>query len=339
MARVLVIKMSALGDVVLATPQIEAVCAHHARDEVWLLTGPDMEGLFRHHPELRVAVLDRSDTFGTAGLFGRIRWARRTGFDVVYDLQGNRTSRRVARWSGAPKRVGTQPWRAYTHHPELPYTPEVRQNVFDRLNETIVSGGLPPAEPRGRLYPSPEDVEAAQRFMDRHGLVPGGFACIHPGSSPEWPSKRWPLDSVRDLARAIERAGVRCVFVGSGPDSKINRALAMEVGVDATEAFSVPGLYEFGGRARFAVCMDSAPMHVLAASGIPVYTIYGPTSPVRTHGLGQGGRVVSLELPCAPCYKGTCPPGHHHRCMAELTPDEVLRRISELRPEAGKPGR
>ena len=146
--KILIIKMSALGDLFMALPHVDVILTHHPKDEVWLLTSPPYEELFHHHPRMNVTVLDRNERFRRNGTLGRVRWIRRQRFSVIYDLQGNRTSRLLVRFSNAKITVGTQPRSIYRFHPELPYTRDTRQNVFDRLNDTLTAF-------RGRIRAAP----------------------------------------------------------------------------------------------------------------------------------------------------------------------------------------
>ena len=72
MKKVLIIKMSALGDVLMALPHMEAVLSHHREDDVWLLTGPTFRELFVNHPRIRTVVLDRSRRWGFESTHGRV---------------------------------------------------------------------------------------------------------------------------------------------------------------------------------------------------------------------------------------------------------------------------
>jgi hypothetical protein len=98
--------------------------------------------------------------------------------------------------------------------------------------------------------------------------------------------------------------------------------------VDATAAFNLVELAALGRRAEFAVVNDSAPMHILSASPLPVYALFGPTDWRRSHGLGQAERVLINPVACSPCHRPVCPPGFDHRCLNELTPANVLARLA-----------
>ena len=193
--KVLIIKMSALGDLFMALPHMDVILNHHLNDDPWVLTSPAFADLFADHPRIRTAALDRRRGFGRNSTWGRILWVRRQRFAAVYDLQGNRTSRLLVRFSGAARRVGTQPDKIYTHHPERPYTHETEQNVFDRLNETLASAGLPHAEAGAGLYAGKQDEDTVTKWKQDNGIRNGRYALMHAGSSRTWHSKRWPQNN------------------------------------------------------------------------------------------------------------------------------------------------
>lgn len=324
---VLIIKMSALGDLFIALPHIGAILSAHEGDRVTLLTSPGFVELFAHHPGLETVKLNRQRLVGWQSAWGRTLWVRRQKFDVVYDLQGNRISRRLVRFSKAAKRVGTQPKRIYTHCPAAPYTRDTQMNVFQRLNETLVSGGLAGASSGFELQLAPEVYEEVAAFKTENRLPESGYVALHAGSAAAWPSKRWPEANFAALARRLTDAGWTCVWVGGPDDRDLNRRLAQKVGIDATMRFSIGGMYVFGRGARFAVTSDSGPMHILGATGIPVFAFFGPTSRKRSHTAGQERRAFCIDVPCSPCFKGVCPPEKAHACMTGIDPEDVFTAI------------
>lgn len=325
--KILIIKMSALGDLFMALPHIDAILKHDRVSEVWILTSPAFAHLFANHPRIRAVALDRSRRFGKDSLWRRVWWVRRRRFETVYDLQGNRISRLIVRFSGAVKRVGTQPRTVYTHHPEKPYTRETQQNVFDRLNDTLASAGLPQASPGCRLYASTEDRRAVMAWKRENGIQNGCYALMHAGSSRSWPSKRWPKEHFRKLANRLHAAGVQCIWTGAEDDRAINDDLARNVGLDATSRFSILQLYLLGKDALCAVTNDSGPMHIFAAAGIPVFSFFGPTSWIRSHAIGQASRVFTQHAECSPCFSGTCPSEKQHICLDTIAPEDVFSAI------------
>ncbi|VEN74842.1 Glycosyl transferase family 9 [Candidatus Desulfarcum epimagneticum] len=327
MKKILIIKFSAIGDVFMAMPHIDAILSAHKKDEVWLLTSRLFMDFFARHPRLKAVELDPGRRISKNSALGRTLWARRQKFDAVCDLQGNRVSRRIARHSGAPVRAGTQPSGAYNFHPERPYTNQSRTHVTGRLDETLESAGLPRSGKGFSAYPSPEDEKKVAEWKEKNGVADGGHAILHAGSSKGWESKRWPGSHYRDLALRLEAEGVRCVWVGGREDREINREMARWAGIDATGHFSLMGLYLMGKNAKLAVCNDSAPMHIMAAAGAPTYGFFGPTSWMKNHASGQRRRVIQNDSPCSPCFSGKCPPDRNHMCLDAISPGEVFDTI------------
>jgi len=146
---ILVIKLGALGDVVLSLPQIMQLVEAHADDRVTLLTAPAFAELV-----LQVVTFRRK---GFVEMLRVVRWLLGQQFDVVYDLQGSLRSRVMTQLTQADKRVGRSPGVAYTHTPPGPGT---GLHAFDRFNEVLVAAGLEAALPRLKL---PVSVAATSR--------------------------------------------------------------------------------------------------------------------------------------------------------------------------------
>lgn len=326
---VLVIKLGALGDVVMATALIRRLQQHHAQERLWVLTSTSYAGLFEHWQGVQVHAVPRR---GLRAMLSTLAWLRRGRFRRIYDFQSSERTAVLVALSGAPERVGNRPGFPYTHAPPWHYRGQ--GHIFSHMQAVLAAAGAGEAEPVPFLPAGPATRERVARWRSDHGLQAGAYAVLHPGGSARWPSKRWP--HFASLGRAIERSGVRVVWVGGGAERDLNAELAREVGIDATGRFSVLELAELGRHARFAVTNDSGPMHVLSAAGIPVFALFGPTDWRRHHALGQSSHVMVAEAPCAPCYLTVCPPARRHACMVDLGPDAVLGRIAAaglLRPD------
>ena len=129
------------------------------------------------------------------------------------------------------------------------------------------------------------------------------------------------------LASAHEARGFVVIWIGGEDERALNERLSGCTGVDATAAFSFAGLLALAQQAVFAVTGDSGPMHVLSASGLPVYAFFGPTDWRRSHALGQAARVLVNPVPCSPCQLPVCPPERRHACLQGITPESVLARL------------
>lgn len=327
-ARVLIIKPSAIGDVVHTLPVLNLVrkrwpAAHVA----WLVT-PACAGLLDGHRQLdevirfergRFAVGWRSPA-AAAALFRFARQLRDRKFDLVIDLQGLFRSGWLARRTRAPVRVGFANAREfapifYTHRVPVG---DVEQHAVDRyltLAEALGCG----REPVEFKFATDDADRAAVSELLGGGDAP--YAVLMPGTN--WATKRWPVEHFAATVRPLrERFGLRTVIAGGPGD----RALAARIpdSLDLTGRTTLRQLVALLERAAVVIANDSGPMHIAAALGRPLVTPYGPTSPVRTGPYRRMDAVIRLDIPCSPCFSRRC---SHQSCLRWLTPDAVLREV------------
>jgi len=327
--QILIIKMTAIGDVVIALPHIEVIRSYHPNDTVWLMTSPLSINLVTDHPDLNISIFDRDRNFSRHGFWSRLRWIRKQKFERIYDLQGNRISRLLTRFSGSSCRVGTNPHPAYNYHPQDKWIRTTHQNIFDRLNATLASAGLPLAEKKAHIYLNDEDIVTVDQWKEQQGLEDETYVVMHAGSSSDRPAKRWPVDNYMKLAQMIEAQGLKCIWIGADPEIKINAYLSEKVGMDSTGLFTLRQVYELARKALFAVSSDSCPMHIFAAAGIPVFCFFGPENWRWSYPLGQRDRVLRSEVDCSPCFLGKCPPSKKHACLDRIEPEDVFEKIKK----------
>lgn len=319
--KVLIIKLGALGDVVMASPMIRKIQDSHAGAEIWLLTTPPFLGVFKGWPKLRVRVLPRK---GLRAMLQTVCWIRGMQFEVVYDLQSNDRTTLMLALSGIPRRVGNLTHFPYTHHPPTTYRCEI--HIFERMNQVLESARLGAASPTPWLPITQEGREKVAAWLAEKNLGDGAFVVMHAHASAKWQSKCWPYFG--QLARNLEDRGYRVVWAGAGTDAQGNAELAKLAGIDATDHFSINELAELGRHAHFAVTNDSGPMHVLSCADIPVYAFFGPTSVVQSHAIGNRDRVLMHPVSCSPCYLPVCPAEKRHACLDNLSLEQVIERLA-----------
>jgi ADP-heptose:LPS heptosyltransferase len=285
--KILIIKLGALGDAIISTAIIRQILDHHAIDEIHLLTSPAFTPLFSHFEKAQIKSYERK------GIINKLRsiiWIRKNKFDRIYDLQSNDRTRIFCALSGSPFLAGNHPYYPYTVHPEKPYMGECHS--FDRLNEIIERANIKPAQAISYLPISKPTVDKVNSWLKKHDLFDKPFVIFHAGSSPLHTKKRWPY--FKELASKLNDL-FEIVWVGGNDDVELNQVLSAETGINATNQFSIFGLAELGKHAKFAITNDSAPMHILSCSQIPVFGLFGPTYPRRTHALGQFSNVISAN--------------------------------------------
>lgn len=324
MQRILIIKLGALGDIIIAAPHIKQIAQSYPGAEIWLLTAPGFTSLFEEYPNLRVKPFPRK---GTQSLLTPLRWIRSQVFEVVFDLQGSDRSKIMTVLSGATRRYGLGSGFPYTHCPPDKGIVNGEAHSFHRLNRLLEAAGLAPVSAEPYLKDSEEQRQMVSDWLVEKGLSEKNIALIHAGSSARWESKRWATAHFITLATALEQRGLTPLWVGGPEDVALNETLSQTIGFDVTGVFSLLQLIELARYARFAVTTDSAPMHAIAAAGIPVYALFGPTDWRRSHALGQKERVLTHPVFCSPCHLPQCPAERGHRCLVELKPEAVLERI------------
>lgn len=278
--RVLVIKLGAMGDFVQALGAMRVVRATHPSARITLLTTEPFEAFAKACPYFDIVEADGrpKDFKGKADLIRRLRTA---GYDMVYDFQNNdRTSQyflglsgKKPAWSGAAKGASHQ------HMNEL----RAEMHNFDRLAEQLRHAGLgpkPPGDPTGwvigqDVLPSLDWIRPAfrdpPRFQPEFFNLYGPYMLLIPGSSPDHPEKRWPVDRFAKIATWVADAGVTPVVVGTKAEGDIGTQImkieprAKSI-VGRTDLFQLATLSE---RAVFALGGDTGPMHLAAAARTP----------------------------------------------------------------------
>jgi heptosyltransferase-2 len=152
------------------------------------------------------------------------------------------------------------------------------------------------------------------------------------------PAKRWPVAAYAALAGRLVADGFAVWILGGPAEKDLAQAIVRETaardftGADLREAILALAA------ASAAVSNDSGLLHVAAALGTPTIGIFGPTSPWHWAPLNPLVAAIQakVELPCRPCHKPVCRPGHH-RCMAEITADEVFSATQRALSAARQP--
>ncbi len=146
------------------------------------------------------------------------------------------------------------------------------------------------------------------------------------------PAKRWPAAHYAALARARHESGWQVWLFGSEKDAsvtaEINR-LCDGTCADLAGKTTLTEVVDLLAAARCVVSNDSGLMHVAAAVGVPLIALYGSSDPGYTPPLSDTARVLSLDLPCSPCFRRECPLGHLD-CLNRLTPERVLAEMDTL---------
>jgi heptosyltransferase-2 len=324
--RILVLRTSALGDLVLATSVLEPLRARFPGARIEWVTDPAYAPLLEQLPELaRVHVFRSRSVAGVLALRREL-----TGrFDLAIDLQGKLRTRVVTQ-AAAPRKLlfrrrtlGQALRAALGSDPPL-----TRAHATELYAEVLRPLGI---EAPGRLRLAISDQARARAEAALSGVAANAVA-LAPGA--RWATKRWPPERFAQVADALARTGVQVVLAGGPGDEAVlaafRAALRSPLAADLS-SLPLDALAAALGRMRLLIAGDSGPVHLAAAMGTRALALFGPTAP-RRWGPPPPGRALSLGLACAPCSNHgshSCPLGHH-RCMRDLEVAPVVAAAREL---------
>lgn len=331
MLRILCVRFSSIGDVLLTTPLVRALHRRHPEAELYFVTKRAMAPLVVENPHLtNVFALGPDEPLGDFA-----QRLRALGPTHGLDLHGSLRSTALrwlvpARWSGYSKRklarttlISTK-INLYGKHVPVP----------ERYFEAARAAGLD-VEPDGgppEFYLTPAARAHMTHWLAEIGLDRKPFAALAPGAAHA--TKRWPIAHWRGLSDRLRQLGLGIVVVGGPQD----RVLADELGgsADIANAAGEFSLQETGAclaRATVAVSGDTGVMHMATGVGTRVVALFGPTvEPFGFYPYTKRAVVLEQDLACRPCSAmGTerCPLGHH-RCLADVLPDQVAAAVQQL---------
>lgn len=163
----------------------------------------------------------------------------------------------------------------------------------------------------------------------------GPLIAIAPGAA-FGPSKRWMPEAFAETANQLaETHGARFILLTGPEEQEIRAAVMREARVRfielPPEMKGIGVLKALIAHCDLVICNDSGPRHIAIAFNKPVVCIMGPTSPLYTNGPYEKGVVLRVDLECSPCQKPVCPL-EHHRCMRDITPEQVVEAAAALLP-------
>jgi len=338
--RVLIIRLSALGDVVMASGLIPSVRAVAPDAHLAWLVEPAGAPLLRHNPRLdEVIVLPRPEW---EALWHAHRWValarsvwrfrralRERRFELALDAQGLLKSALCAWWSGAPRRIsliGREGSHRLATERVLP-APDPLRPIGAEYRALARHLGAPGAAFRMDLAVGAAAREQARAKLAAAGVA-GRYAVLCPYTTR--PQKHWFDERWAELATRLAAAGVRPVLLG-GPDDAPRAGAITGHAPDAVDLVGKLKLDETVAAiadAALLVGVDTGLAHMGTALDVPTIALFGSTRPYLD---ARTPRTVVLyeQLPCSPCRRHpTC--GGTYDCMRLHTPEGVLAQAERL---------
>lgn len=326
---ILVVRFSAIGDILLTTPLLRALRARHPEARITVLTKRRFAPLVSDNPNLD-EVVGIAPGEGVASIARRLRGTR---YSHLLDLHGSLRSRALravlpGHWSGYAKRRIAREILILAKRDHYPSHRPVAERYFEAAAALgVVPDGGPPDFALG-----PEAEERADAWLARARAESNGrFVAIAPGAAHA--TKRWPPAHWVELTRRLIQGGSGVVVLGGPEDAALAGAIVERAGGGTASAAGELGLQASGAvirRAAALVSGDTGAMHMATGTGTPVVALFGPT-------VGQFGffpynaraTVLQRDLSCRPCSSkgGPVCPLIHHRCLREITPEAVYATL------------
>ena len=325
-APILLVPYMWIGDFVRCHSVVKLLRQHSPDRPVDMLATSLCAPLADYMPGVREAVVfdlprSRLGLRQQAQLSGRLR-AR--GYGAALVMPRTWKSALATFLAGIPRRTGFVGEARFGLLNDCRWGERKLPRMIDRCAALALprDAALPADWPKPELDVPPAEVAA---WRQRRGLAADGRPALVLAPGAVGPSKRWPAGAYATLARRLLAEGL-AVWVVGGPGE---RAIAQEIvgdtaardltGTDLREAILALAA------ATAAVSNDSGLLHVAAALGTPTIGIFGPTSPWHWAPLNPLAATIQadIELSCRPCHKPVCRL-RHHRCMVEISADEVL---------------
>jgi len=336
---ILIIKLSAIGDVVQTLPTLEAIKSIYPDSTLTWLVEESAAGILEGHPLIDVLIVSRRKAWfrmlrnpftAIQGLMSICRFLadlRRPCYDIAIDFQGLFKSGILIGIVRAGRKIGFDRTRelSYLFLNERIPAYDIEKHALQRYLDVARYLGAKEATPTCTL-PIQRELKLIKQKIDAIKLSGRSLIVINPAA--RWKSKLWPEINFAALAdRLIQEKHAVIIFTGSEEDRAMNGQIASMMKEQAINWAGETTLKELAALAHHAdmfISTDTGPMHLAAAAGAHVLALFGPTAPWRTGPYGSGHIVLRAEIECSPCFNHTC---KNVRCMDSITVDTVINAI------------
>lgn len=349
--RLLILKVSSMGDIVHASPVASALKRAFPHLKIGWVAEDRHAGVIEGSPcidKLHIVPYKALKGGWRSGSAWRAvrqlaREIRAERYQVALDLQGLLKSALWAVLGGVPVRLGGHRMRELTplFMRRLPVEENPKRHVVQQYLDAVRLLGAPATFPE--LYRSPEEAHSptppvlfpltipptaeasALQKLEAIDALPR-FISMNPSAGRVW--KRWEIARFAELSDRIESEwGIPVVFVGGPGDKPLESQLAMLKRAPLRSLIGATSIKEVMAVVRYSfvhVCGDTGTAHIASAFGVPCVSLFGPTDPDRTGPYGQRERALCLRDQCTACPKARCV---RHECLQWITVEQVMGMV------------
>ncbi len=329
--KILLIRLSSLGDIVLTTPAIRAVRANFPNAHIAMLVAKQSADILRENPHLNeIITFDRlAKDKDTGEMWRVVRLLRERKFTLAIDLQRKFRTEILMYFSGATERVGKG--RLCTVRVPEQGNKHATEHYFDILHAV----GIPAEDQKLELFLTESERRDAVQRLKTAGIVAGKLKVgLFPGAG--WKLREWMPERFAAIGnRLVEHFNADVLIFGGQQESELVQKVA-----NLMEMPAIP----FAGNLQMrqlAACIeqcdlfltnDTGPMHIAAGVGTRTVSLFGPGNHIRFQPLGVEHQIIRHDVPCSPCKQFTdkC---KDNICMKGIGVDEVWHSISRALQE------
>jgi 3-deoxy-D-manno-octulosonic-acid transferase/heptosyltransferase-1 len=338
---ILIIKLSAIGDVVHTLPLLEVLRENLPEARIDWLVEQEASELIAGHSALDRVIVSRRKFWQKNFMGGHtseilkevlefLRELRSEQYDLVIDMQGLFKSGILTGLARGRRKIGFTWAREgstlFLSEPPF-FEDQYRQHAIKRYLETASILGCKVKPWNGRIPLQGWHEQQIETLLRKTGVNGNRLAGINPMA--RWGTKLWEPEKFAILADRIHsELDMTVLFTGSKDDRPIIDEICSRMkkpgAVNLAGQIGLKELASLYTRCEVLISTDTGPMHIAAAMDCPVIALFGPTAPWRTGPFGDVHQVIREDLGCSPCFKKKC---SHRTCMKRITVDKVFQNL------------
>lgn len=334
---VLIVKLSALGDVIHALPVSYAIKETFPDAKVTWVVEPQCHDLLKMNPCVDKIILFNKKNFRTLKGFMKEFFPfkhklQEQSYDAVLDLQGLFKSAAIAFFAKSNIKLGICNMREMSDKVSKPVVGENSEgHIVERYLDTARAVGCVVGEVKFPLQVPVTESERARAIMEQAGIR-GGNPYVAFVVGANWPNKRWPTKNFAELGDWFYELAVVPVLVGAG---ELDEQRAHEIEsqmevppVNLVNRTNIAQLTHVLRSSRLVIGGDTGPVHLGAALGVRTIMLMGPTNASRNGAFGQIENSIEVERPCKGCWKRACP--RSEDCLEKIPVGFVEDKIKSM---------
>ena len=337
MQNILVVKLSAIGDVIHALPVSYAIKETFPDAHLTWVVEPPAYDLLTMNPYVDEIIIFHKKEFKSIGGFlknyGPLKHQiQQRSYDAVLDLQGLFKSAAIARLAKAPVKLGMCNMRELSDRISRPVIgPHANGHIVERYLDVARALGCRVDQVVFPLAVPEREADLTRRIFSQAGGNMGNPYVVF-AIGANWPNKRWPIEYFAELSDWLYAQRLIPVIVGGG-------AVDEQRAAELCAAAEIPPINLVGRtnfkqltcvlqHAQLTIGGDTGPVHLSAGVGTKTIMVMGPTDANRNGPYGQLENAIEVERSCKYCWNRACPKGLD--CLADITVQQVRAKVEEL---------